>query len=93
VHQEDRGVSLAQPVLAGTPARRREVLDALGDALLRLAAFVDRHRDELVSVEIRPLAILIGGGVEIREACVTVGDRFLRSLDTPDANGRAARGG
>lgn len=84
-----RGADL---VLAGTPARRRAVLDALGDALLRLAAFVDRHRDELVAVEIRPLAILVGGGVEIREACVTVGDRFLRSLDGPDAGGRAARG-
>ncbi|AKF07076.1 acetate--CoA ligase family protein [Sandaracinus amylolyticus] len=70
-------------VLAGTPARRRTVLEAIDDAMLRLTAFVDRRRDEIVSVEIRPLAILVGGGVEVREACVTVGEAFVRRLDAP----------
>jgi hypothetical protein len=69
-------------ILEGTSARRRAALEAIGDALLRLSAFVDRHREEIVSVEMRPLAILVAGGVEVREACVTVGDRFLRSLET-----------
>jgi hypothetical protein len=77
-----RGSSL---VLEGTPAQRRAVLEAIGDALLRLSAFVDHHRDEIVAVEIRPLAVLVGGGVEVREACVTVGDSFLRTLDAPAA--------
>lgn len=73
-----RGSSL---VLSGTAARRRAVVEAITDALLRLAAFVDRHRTEIESVEIRPLAVLAGGTVEAREACVTVGDWFLRSLE------------
>jgi hypothetical protein len=73
-----RGASL---VLSGPPTRRRAHVEAIADSLLRLSAFVDRHRNEVVSVEIRPLALLVGGGVEAREACVTVSDYFLRSLE------------
>ncbi len=67
-------------LLSGSAARRKATVEAISDALLRLAAFVDRHRDAVVSVEIRPLAVVVGGGVEVREACVTVGDAYLRTL-------------
>jgi len=68
-------------ILAGGPAERRATVEAIADVLLRVAAFVDDRRDEIDSVEIDPLAVLIGGGAEVREACVTVGDAFLRSLE------------
>lgn len=58
------------------------VVEGVSDVLLRLSAFVDRHASEVVSVEIRPLAVLPTGRVEVREACVTVSDHFVRSLAT-----------
>jgi hypothetical protein len=48
-----------------------------------LAAFVNDHQEEIESIEIRPLAILLDGSVEVREACVAVSDCFERSLRTP----------
>jgi len=68
-------------LLAGTPQERTEAVAAIGDVLMRLAAFVHQWRDEIESVEVNPLAILVGGQLEIREACVTVGDAFSRSLN------------
>jgi hypothetical protein len=49
--------------------------------LLRLASFVHDWREQVTSVEVQPLALLVGGAVEIREARVTVGDAFERSLE------------
>lgn len=60
--------------------RGRASLDALVDAMNRLAVFVSHHRDAVGSVRVDPLAMLLGGGVEIREACVVVNDLFERSL-------------
>lgn len=77
----------AELVLGGGPAQRRASVGAMTDALLRLAAFVGDHRSEVERVEIHPLALLLGGAVEVREACITVGDAFLRSLDSPRAQG------
>lgn len=74
-------------LLEGSATQRREAVEALGDVLLRLAAFVDDHRQEIDSVEVDPMAVLVGGGVEIREACVHVGDAFVRSLEAPAARG------
>jgi len=68
-------------LLAGTPQERTEAVAAIGDVLMRLAAFVHQWRDEIESVEVNPLAILVGGQLEVREACVTVGDAFSRSLN------------
>lgn len=68
-------------LLAGTPQERAAAVSAVGDVLMRLAAFVHQWRKEIESVEINPLAILVGGELEIREACVTVGDAFSRSLN------------
>jgi hypothetical protein len=68
-------------LLAGTPQERAGSVGAVGDVLMRLAAFVHQWRKEIESIEINPLAILVGGELEIREACVTVGDAFSRSLN------------
>ncbi|MGB8223797.1 MAG: acetate--CoA ligase family protein [Polyangiales bacterium] len=68
-------------LLAGTPQQRTESVNAIGDVLMRLAAFVHQWRREIESVEVNPLAILVGGQLEVREACVTVGDAFSRSLN------------
>jgi hypothetical protein len=76
-----RGSSL---LLSGPPRERSASVSAIGDVLMRLAAFVHQWRDEIESVEVNPLAILVGGELEVREACVTVGDAFSRSLN---ANG------
>ncbi len=70
-------------LLAGDATQRRRTISDLGDAFLRIAAFVSDFRDEISSVEVDPLALLVGGGVEVREACVTVSDAFQRSLDAP----------
>lgn len=48
--------------------------------MLRLGAFVHDFRDEVVEVRIPTLALLVGGGLEIREACVEVSGVFERSL-------------
>jgi hypothetical protein len=62
------------------PPRGRAPLESLVDALNRTAVFVVDQRDAVTSVRIDPLAMLVGGGVELREACVVVNDLFERSL-------------
>jgi hypothetical protein len=76
-------------LLAGGAARRKQHVDSLSDVLLRLCAFVNDHRDQVNAVEIRPLALLADGSVEVREACVHVSDHYERSLLTA---ARAAHG-
>jgi hypothetical protein len=68
-------------LLTGTPQERSAAVTAIGDVLMRLAAFVHQWRNEIEAVEVNPLAILVGGELEVREACVTVGDAFSRSLN------------
>lgn len=72
-------------VLGAPSAQRKAALESIADVLLRLAAMLDVHRDEIASVELRPLALLLGGNVEVREACVTVGDVFVRRMDAGPA--------
>lgn len=72
-----RGSSL---LLEGGAQERKQAVSAIGDVLMRLAAFVHQWRDEIEAVEVNPLAILVGGELEVRQACVTVGDAFSRSL-------------
>ncbi|MFW6067099.1 MAG: acetate--CoA ligase family protein [Myxococcota bacterium] len=69
-------------ILQGTAADRRRAVTALGDVLLRLAAFVHDWRAQVESVTLDPLALVVGGGLEVREARVAVGDAFERSLAT-----------
>ncbi len=67
-------------VLGVPAAQRKAALDAIADVLLRLTALLDAHREEIASVELRPLALLLGGSVEVREACITVADVFVRRM-------------
>ncbi|MBX3271591.1 MAG: acetate--CoA ligase family protein [Sandaracinaceae bacterium] len=85
-------LAAADLLLAGTPAQRKSAVGGIADVLLRVAAFVCDHAEEVERVEIHPLAVLIGGGIEAREACVTVGDAFLRTLRAP-ARRAGATGG
>ncbi|MFI5307429.1 MAG: acetate--CoA ligase family protein [Polyangiales bacterium] len=73
----------ANLLFGGTSASRKLRLDAIRDVLLRVAAFVRDRRDEIESVELRPLALLLDGTAEVREACVNVSDAFERSLSLP----------
>jgi acetyltransferase len=69
-------------LFGGSAARRKAHREALADVLLRLCTFLQAHRREVRSVELRPLALLLDGSVEAREACVTVSDAFERSLES-----------
>jgi hypothetical protein len=73
----------AELLFRGTAAQRKAHLEAVGEVLLRVAAFVHDRREEVESVEVRPLALLLDGSVEVREACVSVSDAFERSLSLP----------
>jgi hypothetical protein len=70
-------------IFAGGASVRRAAIASIADVLIRAAAFVDAHRAEVERVRLQPLALLFGGSVEVREACVVVGDAFQRSLDAP----------
>jgi hypothetical protein len=80
-------------ILGRTKARRKSNLELIGDTLLRLAAFINDRVKEVESVELLPLALLTDGGVEVREACVTVSDSFERSVSSSvrPFQGRAAQ--
>jgi hypothetical protein len=53
---------------------------ALTALCLRVASFVDAFRGEVARVELHPVALLVGGGAEVREAAVQVTDSFVREL-------------
>lgn len=65
---------------------RKETLEGLNDVLTRLAQFVADHPREVESVEVHPLALVIGGSAEVREARITITDVFTTSLEkqSPD---------
>jgi len=73
-----RGSSL---LVSGPPRERSAAVSAIGDVLMRLAAFAHQWREEIESIEVNPLAILVGGELEVREVCINVGDAFSRSLN------------
>ncbi|MEZ4251085.1 MAG: acetate--CoA ligase family protein [Polyangiales bacterium] len=70
----------ASLLLGNGPADRRARVHALGDALLRVAAFTHDWRAEVSVVRLRPLVLLVDGSVELREASVVVTDAFERRL-------------
>lgn len=69
-------------ILGNVRSERRAHLESIADVLHRLCAFVHDRRREVTSVELRPLALLLDGTIEAREACVTVSDAFERMLHT-----------
>lgn len=80
----------AASLLLGTsPVERKHVIAALTDVLVRLAVFADDHRHEVEEIKLQPIACLVGGGLEIREACIAVSDAFQRSFEAP-ANSSAS---
>jgi hypothetical protein len=70
-------------LFGASAGERRHVVSAVGDVLLRMAVFAHDWPDEIESVEACPLAVLVGGDVEVREARVQVTDAFTRSLEEP----------
>lgn len=64
---------------------RHPGIDALLDVLQRLAAFANDRRSEVESIELNPLAVLLDGSLEAREACVTVTDAYSRLLSQAGA--------
>ncbi len=69
-------------LLPSAKPERKAALNAIGDALHRVAAFLHDWQDEVARIEIRPLAILVSGDVELREVSVHVTDAFQRSLES-----------
>jgi hypothetical protein len=76
-----RRLAGSELLFGGRPAQSKAHLEAIGDVLLRLSAFTHDRREQISSVELRPLALLLDGSVEVREACVSVSDAFERSLE------------
>jgi hypothetical protein len=62
----------------GQKAQGASALTAL---CLRLASFVHAFRREVSRVELHPVALLVGGGAEVREAAVQVTDAFVRDME------------
>lgn len=72
---------LGQALLLGERSPEREqTLELLTQLFASAAAFVDVHRNEVERLELHPLALLVGGGAEVREAAIEVTDAFLREL-------------
>ncbi len=68
-------------LLLGTSADEREKYVALLSQLFaRVASFVDLYRNEVERIELFPLALLVGGSAEVREAAIQVNDTFLKEL-------------
>jgi hypothetical protein len=74
-----RRLSGAGLLLDTSAAPRKARVDNIADLLQRVAAFVNDRREQISSVELRPLAVLMDGTVEVREACVSVTDWFERN--------------
>jgi len=70
-------------IFGRVPSELQTHVSAIADVLQRLSAFVHDQRREVTSGELRPLALLVDGSIEVREACVTVSDAFERMLQTP----------
>jgi hypothetical protein len=72
-------------LFGGGAAQRKKHVEAISEVLLRVSAFVHDHREQVEALELRPLALLLDGNVEVREACITVSDAFERSMARPAA--------
>jgi hypothetical protein len=83
--QTARGIQRALERLAGRALLWEETpspaaAQPLIALLVKLASFVDTFRREVARVELHPVALLVGGGAEVREAAVQVTDAFVRDM-------------
>jgi hypothetical protein len=67
-------------ITGATSGERDESLNALIALLSQTASFTHAFRDEVERVDLNPVALLLGGGTEVREAAVQVTDAFSRGL-------------
>jgi hypothetical protein len=71
----------AEKLLLGeSSAERERNLNLLTQLFASVAAFVDSYRAEVERLELHPVALLVGGGAEVREAAIEVTDAFMREL-------------
>lgn len=70
-------------LITDSPAKGKE-LEAIADLLNRIAEFVADHARDVRGVDLNPIAILLDGGLEAREARVVVSDSFERALERED---------
>jgi hypothetical protein len=71
----------AHKLILGERGKERELaLKAFSELCTRTAAFAHAFRAEVTRVELHPVALLVGGGAEVREAAVEVTDTFVREL-------------
>jgi len=69
------------PLLLGaSDDERARNVGLLAQLFARVSAFVDVYRNEVERLELHPVALLVGGGAEVREAAVEVTDAFMREL-------------
>jgi len=69
-----------QLLLGEESIERENNLTLLTQLFSNLAAFVDAYRVEVERLELHPVALLVGGGAEVREAAIQVTDAFVREL-------------
>ncbi|MEY4509049.1 MAG: hypothetical protein RLZZ450_1171 [Pseudomonadota bacterium] len=70
----------AQLLLGESELERAQNLSLLTQLFASVSAFVDVYRKEVERLELHPVALLVGGGAEVREAAIEVTDAFLREL-------------
>lgn len=68
-------------LLLGDAASERERnVELLSELFERIGSFIEAFGREVARIELHPLALLVGGGAEIREAAIQVTDAFVRDL-------------
>lgn len=71
-----RGVAL----LAAGPVSD-EALMPLVRVILRTATLAAQHRQSIATIELRPVALLADGNIEVREACIGVSEAFQKAIE------------
>lgn len=67
-------------LLGDATEERERNLAALTQLFAQVGGFVDDLRVEIERIDLNPVALLVGGGTEVREAAIQVTDTFTNSL-------------
>jgi hypothetical protein len=71
----------AAPLLLGETSDERERnLTSLTQLFAQVGCFIDDMRVEVERIDLNPVALLVGGGTEVREAAIQVTDAFTTGL-------------